>query len=411
MEGKVSEKQMWISKVIWIYLFLSPLFDVITSFWVHTFQKSMFLILGIKVSFLLFLFIINCFQKEKKSIWYSLILLLYFFVFFGFTCAGKEFEVFFLEGQNLFRTFYFPCVFLFLFSLQKRGLFEVSISKLCIVLLLYLFFLVVPEIFHVGFQSYAITKVGGLGWFYSTNEISGILAILGPFFLVYLKQKNWTFRILGLLFYGLGIFVIGTKVPILAFAITLLCFFFSFLLKLLRQKKWKQVWLSGGLSFLVIFLFVLLLPYTSFYKNIRTHLEFLEIHEVKDLFTYHHIDHFVFSERLSFLEQTHALYKSSSGSRKIVGLGILNNTSDSYSVRKMIEMDYFDIFYCYGVLGTILFYLPFFFYFWKRKYTLAEKVSLFLIVLLALFSGHIFVAPSVSAIVTLVLLPKKDVVQ
>ena len=271
-----------------------------------------------------------------------------------------------------------------------------------------MFFLVVPEFFHLGFSSYTEGKIGGLGWYYSTNEISGILAILGPFLVPYLKNKNYFLKILFIVFYMSGIFIIGTKVPILAFMITIFFFFVSFLWELWKKKAWKKLLLSISSSMIAFGCFIVILLSSSFYQNIKIHLEFLQIHQVSDLMTFHNIDHFVFSERLSFFQNTLTLYKNSSTCEKILGMG--NVEYGKTNPRKMIEMDYFDLFFSYGIIGTILFFAPFFLISIKRKFLLEEKISIFLIVLLAFFSGHILIAPSVSILVALIFLPKKEMI-
>lgn len=405
---KIQPKML--QKIIWFNIFLIPIFDVITSFSIHFLGSSMLFILGMKFFFLIFLFVLNLLYFDKKSMFYSLITGIYFLLFFLilFFCQGSS--VLFINAQNLFRTFYFPFCFLFLNSLQRKGIFQIKIRYLCYLLFLYLFFLVVPELFHLGFNSYAYSKVGGLGWYYSTNEISGILAILGPFLFLYLKDKSWFLRIFLFCFYLGGIFVLGTKVPVLAFLITVFGFLISYLVQLWRKKEWKKVGFLVGSSCTFFLVFCFLLISSSFYKNIKIHLDFLEIHSVSDLMTFHHIDHFIFSERLSFLQDTHEIYQKKSLPEKMLGMGIAMYDGEVISM-KMVEMDYFDIFYHYGVVGFSLFFLPIFLISWKRKYLLEERISMFLIFLLAFFSGHILVAPSVGVISILVLIKKDGVVE
>lgn len=395
-----SHKQK-ISKIIWVFIFCMPFLDVLTSFFLHFQGRSSYLALGVKVFFLCWLVVLCFLRKQKKLFWYCSAFFVYVISFF---LIATKCSSFFLEAQGLFRTFYFPFVFLALFFLQKQGFFFVSKRNLCFLLLIYLVFLIVPEIFHIGFASYAHSKVGGIGWFYSTNEIGGILAILGPFFLKKLLGQKWWIGLLGLFLYLFGILVLGSKAPVLSFGIMVGCFLFSYLLSLWRKKERKKFFLSLFCAFVVSICLSFVLYHSSFYKNIKIHLNFLEIHEVSDLFTFHHIDHFIFSERLSFLKDTHELYLSQSFPRQIFGMGILD-ISKGVSM-KMVEMDVFDIVYHYGLCGLLLFFYPFFNIIKRFKFGFEEKVSLSLILLLCLFTGHILVAPSVSLICSLVLLPK-----
>jgi len=374
----------WISKVIWFLLFLNPILDIITSFSLHIYGQSMPIILGIKFGFLILLGYLNFKLGNKSASLYVLLLSIYFCSFFGVMYYEKGLDVFLFEAQNLFRTFYFPLFFLFLSFLVQKKLFLIEEKYLFYFLIFSLFFLVVPEIFQLGFDSYAHSKIGGVGWFYSTNEISGILAILGPIFLAYLKNlKGWQ-KILSFFFYSMGILVLGTKVPVLTFFITLSIYFFFFLYHLWKEKKWKK--LGAMISFCIVGLYSLFLfmPFTSFYQNIKIHLNFLEIHQFQDLLTYEHIDHFIFSERLSFLENTHEIYQNSSLPMKLFGLGVAKKDAFSIESYKMVEMDYFDLFYHYGVFGFFFFFLPFWKHFsWRGK--IEKKISIFLVFLLLLY--------------------------
>lgn len=408
---ELTNEKSFSQKVICFFLFLNPILDVITSYSLHRLGYSMPFVLILKFFFLIYLFALSMKYFDKKVFGYCFLVGIYFGVFLLLQYFTKGSSFLMLEAQNLFRTFYFPFVFSFLILLERKEVFKLKSNYLVMILFLYLFFLVVPTLTGLGFDSYAHSKSGNIGWFYSTNEIGGILAILGPFLLVYLKKQNWMVRIFSLLFYLMGIFVLGTKVPMLAFAIMILFFLGVFFKKLFQKREWKKIAIGGVCSILCAILFSFAVVQSSFYKNIQIHLDFLGIHQVSDLFTFHHIDHFIFSERLSFLLDTHAIYQSSSFVSKVFGMGIGVSTLDGASSMKMIEMDYFDVFYHYGILGTILFILPFFLFFKKRRYQMDEVISIFLILLLALFSGHILVSPSVSVLVALVLIPKKDEVK
>lgn len=408
---KIKENQEVILKFIWGFLFLNPFLDVFTSFSNHYLGRSLYVVLFIKVFFLLFLFI-ECMKKfDKKIFLYCLLLFFYCLLFLGVQYSSKGSSILLMESQNLFRTFYFPLSFTFLLYLEKQNRFEIKRSQLVLLLILYLCFLVVPSLLGVGFNSYAHSKTGNIGWFYSTNEIGGILAILGPFLFVVLKNKKWFVQVLLFIFYLLGILILGTKVPILALVIIIFSFLILFYRKLFLKKEWKKIIVSviGTLLCSIVLGFVVV--QSSFYKNIQIHLDFLGIHQVQDLFTFHHIDHFIFSERLSFLENTHEIYSNQSLSSKIVGMGITVLEEENPVSMKMIEMDYFDVFYHYGVIGLLLFLLPFFLFYQKRKYQFDEIISMILILLLAFFSGHILIAPSVSVLVSLILIPKKEVLK
>ena len=185
-------------------------------FLLHYLGRSLYSVLAIKFIFLLYLFFLVIKTKHKKLLYFSLFGCFYFLLFLSVQYYLKGSSFLLLETQNLFRTFYFPFAFSFLYLLQKSEIFQVERKKLVQLLFVYLFFLIVPSLTGLGFASYAHSKSGNIGWFYSTNEIGAILAILGPFLLSSFSNRSWCYRIFMLAIYLLGIFVLGTKVPMLA---------------------------------------------------------------------------------------------------------------------------------------------------------------------------------------------------
>ena len=103
---------------------------------------------------------------------------------------------------------------------------------------------------------------------------------------------------------------------------------------------------------------------------------------------------------------------NSSIPEKIFGIGYIENYGTDSVSTKTIEIDYFEVFYRNGIVGFIIFW-----YMIIRiiKYSILEikeknllnleyKISYLLILLLGLFSGHIFVTPAVSIFEILVII-------
>lgn len=158
-----------------------------------------------------------------------------------------------------------------------------------------------------------------------------------------------------------------------------------------------------------ITILVILIPQTNFYKNIKTHLNFLKVDQIEEVWKDEQlIDHFIFSQRLTFLKNKKQIYQKSSRIEKLIGIGYINEGKET----KMIEMDYFDIYYSQGIVGFLLVFIP---YLWillklvkqkenKTYQNLMLEVSLILILVLSLFTGHIITAPSVSILVVAIIL-------
>ena len=98
-----------IQKIIWFYLFLNPILDVITSFSIHFWGSSMPLVLGLKFFFLFFLFLLNILYFDKKSFWYSIVMLGHTLLFFLVLYFYQGASGLFLNAQSFFRSFCFHC--------------------------------------------------------------------------------------------------------------------------------------------------------------------------------------------------------------------------------------------------------------------------------------------------------------
>ena len=407
----------WIKKnfstIIALFLLLQPLLDVFTGVCVNTFKIDITLGVIIRMLFLASICIIALFlfKKKKLLIPYSIIGIYSILYIIGMILY-KDSSLF-IEIKNLCRVFFFPVLLISLYELKE----EVNISHMTLftVLFLYLIFLFIPTLFGLGYQSYQITKVGTLGFFNSANEISGIISLMTPimFIIFYKSKRSVAITVLSLI-YLVVILMVGTKTPLLALIFTL-GFSLIYVWKRLAEKRnYKPIFQSIGVILVSIAALIMILPKTNFYKNIKTHLDYLGLEHVTDIFkdTFF-IDHFIFSSRLEFLSNKSNIYIEAPLYEKLFGIGYINEDRET----KLIEMDYFDIYYSHGVIGFILFFTITIYVLWKvlddrnnKTYEYLMKfVALFLIIFLAFFTGHIITAPSVSmiAVVLIVGMAKK----
>ena len=161
----------------------------------------------------------------------------------------------------------------------------------------------------------------------------------------------------------------------------------------------------------IIIAAIIVIPKTSFYENIQIHKKFLGFDHYSEIFTdYKLVDHFIFSQRLTFLKNTHNNYLKTNIYEKTFGMGFIENYATDNVSDKTIEIDYFEVFYRNGIIGCILYFIiliPFIVKYFKTKYEGIEsvefKLSMVLILLLGLFSGHVLVTPAVSIYVALII--------
>ncbi len=406
-------KKKDINILISIFIILSPILDVLTGLNVHYLSIPLTMGMVIRMLFLFILFLIVLFYYHKSKV---IILYLIVGIFMIFHLLGNN--VFktnpsnWQEIQNIIKTFYFPLLLGTIYSIKE----DIRISNLTLfkLLFLYLIFIFVPLLLGIGYQSYRVTKAGTLGFYNSANEISGIISILTPVMFIILKtSKKIIPKLILMIMYLTTILMMGTKTPLLTLCLITGATLLYFWIKWLKQKEIKKIVFSIIVVLFSIIGLDIILPKTNFYKNIETHLDFLGVDNVFEVFTDKKLmDHFIFSQRITFLHKKANIFHSANRYQKFFGIGIYQNGIET----KSIEMDYFDIYYNYGLIGFFVFFgivLSILYQILVEEEEISFKrymtrISLLLIILLSLLTGHILTAPSVSIIVCIIVLSLND---
>lgn len=389
-----------ITTIIGVFLIISPFLDLFTSIGIKYNIDQLTIGIIIRGLFMLLMIYYSIFLKDnkKQTIIFLSVIFTYIALFLTKTILTNGNITY--ETTVIFKTFYFIILSITLINLEK----PIDTKYYIACFTTYLLLVFIPNILNIGFNSYEIAKVGQVGWFNSANEISTILSILTPILIVYLMtKKNKILSVLYLIIILITFFSIGTKVPILSLAIICAFYLLYSLYKLIRKKDTKKIaFILSGLLIVIISM-IIFLPKTSFYKNIKIHLEYLEVDNIVEIFTDTElIDHFLLGSRLKLLSQNIKTYKESSTIEILLGIGAEHRQS---------EMDFFDIFINYGIIGfaliaTILIILIIR---QKPKYTTNTKLSLLLAITIAFLSGHVLVSPAVSIFIPLLLFDKSMV--
>ena len=404
-----------ISKIVSFFILLQPILDLITGLCVNLFDFNITVGIIIRILFLALIMYVTTFVfKKKLSLWVYISIIFYSILYLIGIIIYKD-GSYFAEIQGLVKAFYFPIILISLYELRDK--IKINNLTLVVTLFTYLVCIFIPTIFNFGFKTYEITKAGTLGFYNSANEISGIISLLTPFMFILLAGKNkYLMKTLMLIIFLVVILMMGTKTPLLSLCITLGSIFMYYFYHCIKKKTYKPIVYSLVLIIIGFISLMLVLPKTNFYKNIEVHLDFLEVDNVFEVFTeYELIDHFIFSQRLTFLEDKNELYKDSSVYEKIFGIGY---TQDN-KLYKAVEMDYFDIYYSHGFIGFILYFGIYVYVLFnvlkdkqKTEFNRCMRlVSLLLIIILSMFTGHIITGPAVSfiAAVIIVMLAKRNI--
>lgn len=395
-----------LSKIISIFILIQPVLDLITGICLHVFSLNLTIGIIIRMLFLLFIMYATTFiYKKKLSLIYYLIVTFYSIIYL--INIGTNSHLF-GQVQGLLRVFYFPLLLVSFYDLKDE--IKISTATLFTTLTLYLIFIFIPMTLNLGFKSYEITKSGTLGYYNSANEISGIISILTPIvFMIFNSKGKSILKVIYILLYLVVILTIGTKTPLLSLLITIGMTFIYIMIKSYKDKKYKRILSSFIIIVIGIISLIILIPKTNFYKNIKVHLDFLKVEDVTDIIDNGNlIDHFIFSQRVTFLTDRKSIYDNATFQEKLFGIGYYYNGKKD----KQVEMDYFDIYLNHGIIGFIIFFSVYLYVLVqttkiKRKLNFnlyMLNVSMLLILFLSLFTGHIITAPAVSLIVVVIIM-------
>ena len=402
-----------IKKILSVFFILQPILDVIAALSLNYLKTEITLSSITRLLFMvLCIYYIIFMNKIKENIKYILLLFIYFIFFTITILINKDINALTYELKNTINTFYFPIILLSLTNMFKQYKININIKNYVYIYIIYAILIIIPNITHTSLDSYAHSKLGNAGWFTSANSVGNILSIMLPIIIYYIiKEKKHNILKMSLILSTMYIFTtIGTKTPLLSLIICILASLIYFIKNWITNKKYKNILITSTISIISIITTIIIIPKTSFYKNIEIHKNYLGINNYTEILTdYKLIDHFIFSQRLTFLKNTSNNYQDANITEKIFGIGYIEKYGTNESSIKTIEIDYFDILYRQGIIGFSIF--EFIILSQIKKSNIKEKLlkleiktSLILILLLSLFTGHILNSPSVSIFVSLIII-------
>lgn len=381
-------------KVIFFIIIALPLVDIITTFTVHL-PLSFGAI--IRTGFMFFLFVYLWRYYRNKHRLHFLFIASFFTVLLTFVVNFfmKRPFLLFEEIQFTFKTTYYVMMIFTAFTIisERKVQLATILRATGIASLIIGVSYWIAIITKTNISSYTYIKTGYSGWFFSANELSVIVLILLTLAIVQFHlQSSWH----AILTYSIILSMtpmIGTKTAFYGGIIIA----FSYLIFLLFS--WKQKMKLALITSTV--LFIILLPLTPAIKNetaIKDSASFTEqmIQEekVKQML----------SSRDIYLAQTKQDYAAASFIRKLVGLGYAGDYNEE---PKTIEMDFYELFFSYGIIGFVLLLAPLLLLS-KKILTFRFSITYLLLLLtcalcvgIAFVAGHVLFAPAVMSYVAL----------
>ena len=406
-----------------VYILLQPIIDIITSLCVRNISETLSLGIVVRVLFMLFLMIYSIIKTQKKDrvkliIYYSCVAL-YGIAYLVNSYLKYNFSMIFTQIKGIIKVFYFPIILVSLYEIYKEKNFTSFEKYLNISLIVYISTIIICRIFSVGYPTYPNNdKFGSIGLFYAGNETSAILAMLAP--ICFWKLINENFNIINIIVCVATIFAmleIGTKVSALSIFVLLGLSFVLAGIKMFtkgRKTIYKQ-FIAISLMIILSFSFV---AYTPAGKNTGIGITWGKSSSGSPITQpkpskpkSEETQTELLSGRNNYLKNTFKKYNESSILTKLTGTGYISySEKKGMHESKLVEIDYFDIFFCHGILGTLIYIVPLiliaislfkklfsnFVVNIKNNYTIFELYGILIGCGIALLAGHVFTAPAVS---------------
>ena len=371
--------------VISLYLLFGFLIDIMTNLTINLSFSIGMILRGLLLLYL----ILGLFIKYPKKENYFILGIL---GIFSIVFVSLKFN--FESISYIFKYNYVLILLLFIYNLYKSEDKKINRNIITLSLIFYSLCIIFAWITKTSLDTYGISKVGSKGWFNSANEISAIISIIVPYLIINLEKRINFIEIFAIAISLFASILIGTRLPIIAFLISLLYLLIKKFIRDIKRKKVNYVNILIFIAFIIVF--VLKFKTTPMYKNLVVHIKYLKLNNPIDVFTnFKLFDHFIFNERLSFLVNINKIMVPAPIISKLFGLT---------NITKTVEMDLFDIFYRYGVIGFIVFIFVITYVIKKIKNR--KKVNylpITFIVISSFLSGHVILSPNVAIISVIVL--------
>lgn len=396
-------------KLVYIFLILQPFIDLITSLMTRFLNIPITIGIVTRGLFLVVLVLYNIFIVKKNKQFIIYILSIIFFIIIYFITKVELLSPAFIgtEITYMFKYFYFPIVTMCLLNcydtlnIEKEKINRILITNAII----YAILIIIPVITNTSFSSYGSAGKGSVGWFYAANEVGAIIVLLFSYvYILNYKEKKIKFIIycLTIIF---AMMVIGTKVSFLGMIFTGIVFLLYFVLS--KAKVNKII-----LCIIVLVFSLSMIPILPAVSNIQNSIDnniFNESDNIDKTTITYKVLNVLLSGRQDFAYSTYNITEKSPMLEKLFGIGFSNRKSiNNNTITKLIEIDFLDIFFHYGIIGFIVYFSPLIYiifnaliHLFKKKvhftfYELLYLYPLLLIIGISSLAGHVIGAPSAS---------------
>lgn len=426
--------------ILYIFLLLHPIMDLLTALMTR-FEISIIsvgiIVRGLFLLMMLIYFFFFNSSKYKKKLTKYLLLIFIFCIIYFLTKRELIFNKSFLidEVVYLFKYMYFPVMLTTLFSLYtEKDIDRKKVINLFVInLITYALLIIIPFITNTSFNSYAKNRgTGVVGWFYSANEIGVVIAIIFPLLFLYINKKVKLSICLALLLVLFTSFLIGTKISFFGCVLgIIMCLVYY----LVNHKKYKKI--NYIVPILLLIFVGLISSNLPVMKNINKRMNWYnKVNKTEEKVTSNsNVNNtqkvstdtkskvtntnakFLLSSRDKLFSRNYDIYKKRPIVEKMFGMGFSNRkVINNKRIEKLIEMDFFDILFRYGIVGLIIYLIPIIVifvsivkYLIKVRFKVSIEQYLYLYSILvglgsAFIAGHVLSSPPVSIYLVLLLI-------
>lgn len=432
MSTELTKRKWTFEYFLIFFILLQPIIDLLTSFSIFVLEVD--LTFGVFIRFgvmaVILLYILRSGNPFRKQM-FLFLLLFGAVILIGFlnNFFIKDSFSLFSEIKNIAKIIYFPIVMMGYITafhhIRGNQKLQTMIHKnIFIAMLMVTVVMIIAPLTNTEILSYDSNKLGQQGWFFAGNELGAIMAISFGVVIFYTIIKstntNKLYLWIPVALMAYAMMQLGTKVGFgasgLILVIALIMMIYEFWKKRKTESNTKLMKTNILINFILLVLFAIYTPFSPVAVNMNIHIDWVDLYEppageelpteVEDERKRKAVENIVFSGREDFLALYKADYSEAPLMQKLFGMGYGgNNTNEGHP----IEMDFHDLFFTLGIVGFIVYLLPFIYLAvriiagilrnFKDKFNLESALFGASIILgfgVAYTAGHVLTAPAVS---------------
>ncbi|WP_334332166.1 O-antigen ligase family protein [Companilactobacillus sp. HBUAS59544] len=420
-----------------LYIVFQPVLDAVTGLMTQAHMNVSFgvlirmAVMAVTVFYLLLFLVLNRDNRHGFMIMgYFVVLGLVSAISMIINYKTKTLFVTSLEISTLAKSLYYPIMLLAYFyafeELAEDRIINRFFPKVIFIAVnIISIIMMIAHFTNTSFSSYSYYKLGESGWFFAANELSAIVSITFPIMIWYALKKISVWQ---RLYYWISIILavysallIGTKGSLLALLFSLCMGILASVIQFFKNRSGRK-YFAGVIALLVITLggIIAAYPAMAVSRTAELHTEMIQDKKqkaktkkgiTKDQEKYVKTNKtvsYLFSGRTVYFENAAQNFKKATLPQKVFGMGYATSFKKVRDA-KLVEMDYVDIFFQFGFIGTIVFLAPLIYCLiyligtFLRKFKDMWSIKWAMLVAsvalgfgMALMTGHVIEAPSVS---------------